>query len=89
MGKQLTQTELELTNKDTTMESTSIVFSAPLSPYVTVQKFSDITGIAIGQVNKMLHEGRLPIRPKTPGKPKEKPLINMLALVKEADSQVF
>ncbi|PSU34981.1 DNA-binding protein [Photobacterium lutimaris] len=71
------------------MESTSIVFTAPLAPFVTVQKFSDITGITIGQVNKMLHEGKLPIRPKTPGKPKEKPLINMVALMREADSYVF
>ncbi|MGF1876688.1 regulatory phage cox family protein [Photobacterium frigidiphilum] len=71
------------------MESTSIVFNAPLSPFVTVQKFSEITGIAIGQVNKMLHDGKLPQRPKTPGKPKEKPLINMIALMKEADSLAF
>ncbi|MGF1704139.1 regulatory phage cox family protein [Photobacterium makurazakiensis] len=71
------------------MESTSIVFTAPLSPFVTVQKFSEITGITLGQVNKMLHDGKLPIRRKTPGKPKEKPLINMVALMKEADSHIF
>ncbi|WP_157134302.1 hypothetical protein [Photobacterium profundum] len=47
------------------------------------------TGIAIGQVNKMLHDGKLPQRRKTPGKPKEKPLINMIALMKEADSLAF
>ncbi|MEZ8093787.1 hypothetical protein ACED51_06830 [Photobacterium swingsii] len=71
------------------MESSSIVFSAPLAPFVTVKKFSDITGIAIGLVNKMLHEGKLPIRQKTPGKPKEKPLINMVALMREANSLAY
>ncbi|MDX1300924.1 MULTISPECIES: DNA-binding protein [Photobacterium] len=69
------------------MESTSIVFNAPLSPFVTVQKFSEFTGIAVGQVNKMIHEGRLPIRNKL--KPKEKPLINMVALANEADQQAY
>jgi len=77
------------TNNETGAVSLSIAFNAPLSPFVTVQKFADITGIAIGQVNKMLHEGKLPIRPKTPGKPKEKPLINMVALMREADSLAY
>ncbi|KDM89721.1 hypothetical protein EA58_21175 [Photobacterium galatheae] len=66
-----------------------MVFNAPLCPFVTVQKFSEISGITIGQVNKMIHEGRLPIRPKTPGKPKEKPLINMVALSNEGADAIF
>ncbi|MCM0151527.1 hypothetical protein [Photobacterium galatheae] len=71
------------------MNNSSIVFNAPLCPFVTVQKFSEISGITIGQVNKMIHEGRLPIRPKTPGKPKEKPLINMVALSNEGADAIF
>ncbi len=77
------------TNNETDIVSLSIAFNAPLSPFVTVEKFSEITGVKLGQVKKMLHEGKLPQRPKTPGKPKEKPLINMIALMKEADSLAF
>ncbi|PSW00652.1 hypothetical protein [Photobacterium lipolyticum] len=71
------------------MDTTSIVFNAPLSPFVTVEKFSEITGIKKAQVEKMLHERKLPIRPKTPGRPREKPLINMVALMKEANGLAY
>jgi hypothetical protein len=36
-------------------------------------------------VRNLAREGRLPIRKKT--RPQEKPFINMLALIKEADGQ--
>ncbi len=56
------------------------------SPYISVDEYARISGIPAGTVNKMIGDGRLTIRPKV--KPKEKPLINMLALFNEASQQV-
>lgn len=52
------------------------------SPYVAFDEFSRVSGIPLNTVRAMVREGRLPIRPKQ--RPKDKPLINMLALAKEA-----
>ena len=52
------------------------------SPFVAYDEFSRVTGIPLNTVRAMVREGRLPIRPKA--RPKDKPLINMLALANEA-----
>lgn len=56
-----------------------------LSPYVSVEKFSQLTGIPIETVRTMLKDGRLPQRFKN--KNRQKPLINVVALWREADEQ--
>ncbi|TBL90126.1 DNA-binding protein [Hafnia alvei] len=53
------------------------------TPFVTVEEFSRISGLPIGTCYNWIHLGKLPIRPKN-GKA-ERVLINMLALLKEAE----
>lgn len=55
------------------------------SPFISFEEFSRQSGIPVNTVRNMVKEDRLPIRIKL--KPKEKPLINMLALAKEAAEQ--
>ncbi len=57
------------------------------SPYQTFEMFSETTGIPLNSVRNMVKEGRLPIRTKL--RPKEKPLINVAALTKEAFEQAL
>ncbi|MGB0895341.1 MAG: DNA-binding protein [Parashewanella sp.] len=52
------------------------------SPFVTVDEYSRMSGIPKRTLDTMIGDGRIPIRPKN--KAKEKPLINVLALMKEA-----
>ncbi len=58
-----------------------------VTPYVTFEEYSRISGLTLNTIRHLVREGSLPIRPKL--KPKEKPFINMLALLKEADEQEF
>lgn len=55
------------------------------SPYQTFEMFSQNSGIPVNTVRNMVKEGRLPIRTKL--RSQDKPLINMLALAKEAFEQ--
>lgn len=57
------------------------------APYVSFEEYARLSGIPLATVRHLAREGRLPIRPKN--KPQEKPFINMLALIKEADQQVY
>ncbi len=50
----------------------------PASPYVTVEHYSQISGLAEGTIKQFIDEGRIFIKPKT--KPREKTLINMIAM---------
>ncbi|QYK02421.1 regulatory phage cox family protein [Shewanella psychrotolerans] len=52
------------------------------SPYVSYEEFARVSGIPLNTIRAMAKEGRLPTRPKN--RPKDKPLINMLALANEA-----
>lgn len=63
---------------------TTIAYQIP-SPYVSFEEYSRLSGIPVRSIRGMVSDGRLPIRPKV--KPQEKPLINMLALMREADEQ--
>ncbi|RLV57892.1 DNA-binding protein [Parashewanella curva] len=56
-------------------------------PYLTVEQYSRFSGIPENTIRWMIQQGRLPIRSKI--KPKEKPLINLLALMREANDQVI
>ncbi|KIP65428.1 hypothetical protein SN11_25155 [Vibrio harveyi] len=50
----------------------------PLSPYVTYEEYSRITGLPMGTIRQFVAEGRVIIKPKD--KPRDKPLINMVAM---------
>lgn len=52
------------------------------SPYVSVEEFARIAGMPTETVRTMIKDGRLPIRPKN--KNRQKPLINLVALMREA-----
>ncbi|QVK24849.1 DNA-binding protein [Shewanella dokdonensis] len=55
------------------------------TPYVTYEEFARITGLPYNTVKRMVYDGRLPVREKN--NPKEKPMINLVALHKEAGSK--
>ncbi|ABN60788.1 hypothetical protein [Shewanella baltica] len=57
------------------------------TPYVTFEQYATLSGIPFNTVREMAKTGRLPLRPKD--RPKEKPLINMLALTREAMEQKY
>lgn len=59
-----------------------LVISIP-SPFVTYQQFADVSGLKLNKVQALAREGRLPIMPKA--KAAETPLINMVALTKQAN----
>ncbi len=61
--------------KDITMLTYKI---PPLSPYVTYEEYSRITGLPMGTIRQFVTEGRVIIKPKD--KPRDKPLINMVAM---------
>lgn len=52
------------------------------TPYVTYEEYARITGLPYNTVKRMVADGRIPLRPKS--NPKEKPLINLVALHQEA-----
>ncbi|MEA9393156.1 DNA-binding protein [Acerihabitans sp. TG2] len=55
------------------------------TPYLSLPEFSKVAGIPYETCRLMVKDGRLPIRNKV--RKMEKVLINMIALVKEADVQ--
>ncbi|MPY25155.1 DNA-binding protein [Shewanella psychropiezotolerans] len=52
------------------------------TPYLTYAEYARASGLPYNTVKKMVYEGRLPTRPKKD--PRDKPLINVQALVIEA-----
>ncbi|WP_108944117.1 DNA-binding protein [Shewanella halifaxensis] len=52
------------------------------TPYISCEEYARRSGIKLRTVRTLISDGRLPIRPKT--KSKERPFINMIALMKEA-----
>ncbi|MEY0875198.1 DNA-binding protein [Providencia manganoxydans] len=52
------------------------------APYVSVNKYSELTGIPLETVRKMVHRGDIIIRPKKGAK--EKVQVNMIAMLKDA-----
>lgn len=51
-------------------------------PYVTVAHYCNLSGLAEGTVKQFIDEGRIIIKPKS--KPREKTLINMVAMTEMA-----
>ncbi|ELJ8739303.1 hypothetical protein RUK91_003412, partial [Vibrio cholerae] len=47
----------------------------PRSPYVTMEEYSRLSGLAIGTIKQYINEGRIIIKPKD--KRRDKPLVNM------------
>ncbi|MEB3457159.1 hypothetical protein [Pasteurella multocida] len=54
------------------------------TPFVTKDEYKRRTGLPMGTINDQLKTGKLPILPRK--SPKEKVLINMVALAKQAAS---
>ncbi|HAW4135410.1 TPA: DNA-binding protein [Escherichia coli] len=52
------------------------------TPYVTLNKYAELTGIPVNTCKKMLADGRIIIRPKQ-GK-MQKPEVNLIAMLKDA-----
>ncbi|NNN99061.1 hypothetical protein FKQ62_06180 [Vibrio sp. B1-2] len=50
----------------------------PESAYVTCEKYSIISGLAMGTIRQYISEGRIITKPKE--KPRDKPLVNMVAM---------
>jgi len=50
------------------------------TPFMTYEQFSQLSGMSKRTIQDWVTAGNLPIKEKTPGKPKETPLINMIAL---------
>lgn len=50
----------------------------PLSPYVTYEEYSRISGLAMGTIKQYVEQGRIITKPKD--KRRDKPLINMVAM---------
>lgn len=55
-----------------------LLTSPPECSYVTVAKYKALSGLAEGTIKQFIDEGRIIIKPKK--KPREKTLINMLAM---------
>ncbi|WP_413728685.1 DNA-binding protein [Sodalis sp. RH19] len=56
-----------------------------ISPYLSLPEFSKAAGIPYETCRLMVKDGRLPIRHKV--RKMEKVMVNMIALIKEADIQ--
>ncbi|CAI0795654.1 Uncharacterised protein [Serratia liquefaciens] len=61
----------------------SLLSISLIIPFVTIKEFPRISGLPVGTCYQWVHEGKLPIRPKNDKN--ERILINMLALLKEAE----
>ncbi len=55
------------------------------TPFVTKDEYKRRTGLPMGTINSQLNNGKIPILPRK--SPKEKVLINLIALAKQAASQ--
>ncbi|WP_413485429.1 DNA-binding protein [Shewanella baltica] len=52
------------------------------APFITYQQYAAMSGLSLNKIQDLAREGRLPIMPKA--KATETPLINMVALTKQA-----
>jgi|GEM_PF-1846127 len=55
-----------------------LLTSPPACPYVTVDQYCNLSGLAEGTVKQFIDEGRIIIKPKN--RAREKTLINMFAM---------
>ncbi|ELO4022987.1 hypothetical protein QWR20_004234 [Vibrio fluvialis] len=64
-----------------------LLSSPPACPYVTVEQYMALSGLAEGTVKQFITDGRIIIKPKT--KPREKTLINMVAMTEIATREAM
>ncbi|WP_370556656.1 regulator [Edwardsiella tarda] len=55
-----------------------------LTPHVSIERYSELTGISVETINDMLADGRLPRHRLRKDKKREKVLINIAALTVDA-----
>ena len=53
------------------------------APFITYQQYAAMSGLSLNKIQEMAREGQLPIAPKI--RPRDTPLINMVALTKQAN----
>ncbi|MCS6101382.1 DNA-binding protein [Shewanella baltica] len=53
------------------------------APFITYQQYAAMSGLSLNKIQDMARQGQLPIAPKV--RPKDTPLINMVALTKQAN----
>ncbi len=58
-----------------------------ITPHVTIERYSELTGLAEDTINDMLADGRLPRHRLRKDKKREKVMINMAALTVDALSK--
>ncbi|MGG5836559.1 regulator [Huaxiibacter chinensis] len=54
------------------------------TPYVTIERYSEVTDLPVDTINDMLADGRLPCHRLRKDKKREKVMINMAALTVDA-----
>ncbi|HBR2595724.1 TPA: regulator [Escherichia coli] len=54
------------------------------TPHVTIERYSELTGLSIDTINDMLADGRIPRHPLRKDKKREKVMINLAALTVDA-----
>ncbi|HCU16708.1 hypothetical protein M988_2587 [Hafnia paralvei ATCC 29927] len=55
-----------------------------LTPHVSIERYSELTGVPVDTINDMLDDGRLPCHRLRKDKKREKVMINMAALTVDA-----
>ncbi|TBM03280.1 regulator [Hafnia paralvei] len=55
-----------------------------LTPHVSIERYSELTGVPVDTINDMLDDGRLPRHRLRKDKKREKVMINMAALTVDA-----
>ena len=58
-----------------------------ITPHVTIERYSDLTGLAEDTINDMLADGRLPRHRLRKDRKREKVMINIAALTIDALSE--
>ncbi|AZP51376.1 regulator [Rahnella aceris] len=58
-----------------------------ITPHVTIERYSELTGLAEDTINDMLADGRLPRHRLRKDKKREKVMINIAALTVDALSE--
>ena len=57
------------------------------TPHVTIERYSELTGLSIDTINDMLADGRLIRHPQRKDKKSEKVMINIAAMTLDALSE--
>lgn len=55
-----------------------------ITPHITIERYSELTGLSIDTINDMLSDGRLPRHRLRKDKKREKVMINIAAMTVDA-----